>query len=149
MNFHCCLTGYFKFPLRNLQLRTFVTEQFKWDQSANIFPSKMWQRSLLTSYAESRTSSPRSSPDTHAAHLSHIFWVLWWLTVLHFTCVHNPPWGGGGGVMDQNDTLYWGFSRFYPQVPITDPTQLTDHLFLQRETFEKLSFPDDIDKPFC
>lgn len=59
-----------------------------------------------------------------------------------------PRRGRGGGVMGQNDTLYWGFSRFYPQIPITDPAQLADHLFLQHETFEKLSFPDGIDKLF-
>jgi len=34
------------------------------------------------------------------------------------------------------------------KVPITDPAQLADHLFLQHETFEKLSFPDGIDKLF-
>ena len=32
------------------------------------------------------------------------------------------------------------------QVPITDPAQLAEHLFLQHETYEKLSFPDGIDE---
>lgn len=34
------------------------------------------------------------------------------------------------------------------KVPITDPTQLAEHLFLRYETFEKLSFPDGIDALF-
>jgi len=40
------------------------------------------------------------------------------------------------------------FFRFYYQVPINDPAQLAEHLFLQHETLEKLSFPDGIDKMF-
>lgn len=41
-----------------------------------------------------------------------------------------------------------GIFRFYSQIPITDPAQLAEHLFLQHETFEKLSFPDGIDELF-
>ena len=40
------------------------------------------------------------------------------------------------------------FFFVFLQVPITDPTQLAEHLFLQYETFEKLSFPDSIDEMF-
>ena len=45
--------------------------------------------------------------------------------------------------MNSKGSIFWYF-----QVPITDPTQLAEHLFLRYETFEKLSFPDGIDALF-
>lgn len=34
------------------------------------------------------------------------------------------------------------------KVPVTDPTQLEQHLFLQHKKFERLSFPDGVDETF-
>lgn len=37
---------------------------------------------------------------------------------------------------------------FFFQLPVTDPTQFAEHLFLKHEKFEKLLFPDGVDETF-
>ena len=45
------------------------------------------------------------------------------------------------------DKFWWIFLFFFFfQLPVTDPTQFAEHLFLTHETFEKLLFPNGVDE---
>lgn len=55
------------------------------------------------------------------------------------------------GVLMPNDNyMFWWdiILCVHLKVPVTDPTQLEQHLFLQHEKFERLSFPDGVDETF-
>lgn len=121
LSYHCCLT-------LNSRKENYNCEQLKQnnlsDTKAQIFDHK--SLSLFMPYGESPTL-PHLPRHTHT-HTAHPFLYLL--------------------ITAMTDSKTFFFFRCNSQVPITDPAQLAEHLFLQHETFEKLSFPGGIDEMF-
>lgn len=50
--------------------------------------------------------------------------------------------------MTSSNGFFFFLFFFFFQLPVTDPTQFAEHLFLKHEKFEKLLFPDGVDETF-